>query len=357
METEMGSVENTIAEAFAWLESFHIISELEQGNVRMLIEEIMPEGVNFIGSLAGVGKTWVALSMAGALSTGKPFLGEFKVPEAIPVLYLVPEMGSRAFRKRCERMGVPDNSMFMCRTLNDGLMRLMDERLRAAVNEIKPVIFLDSMIRFQTGEESSSSANAIGLASAIFELLRLGAPAVQCLHHSPKFAGKKDSSMTLENVLRGTGDIGAMCDAVWGLEPQRRRKGVRWDTAFAEESKELTRLTMKCVKPRDFEPAEEFVIQGRPSIDEHGDFEIISQDGGNELPPKDRQQRLDIMLRMIQQDPRVSANKISKATRWNSENLKKYAAEAGYRHSEEGWVAAPPPQTLGLSSFAVERGS
>jgi hypothetical protein len=341
-----------------WRKDFHTVSELEQGNVRMLIEGIMPEGVNFIGSLAGVGKTWVALSMARALSTGKPFLGEFKVPEAVPVLYLVPEMGSRAFRERCERMKLPDGEMFRCRTLKDGLMRLTDPRLRAAVSEIKPVVFLDSMIRFQTGDESSSSANAQGLAAAIFELLRLGSPAVQCLHHSPKFSGK-DFAMTLENVLRGTGDIGAMCDAVWGLEHQRRRKGKRWDTEFAEESKALTRLVMKCVKPRDFDPAETFVVQGRPSIDESGDFEIISEAGVNKQPPKERnQERLDIMLKMIQEDSQVSANKISKTTGWNAEYLRKHAAVAGYQRIEGVWVkggdSTLPPESLSLTEVALD---
>ncbi len=132
-----------------WRRDFHTVSELEQGEVRMLIESIMPEGVNFIGSLAGVGKTWAALSMARALSTGNPFLDVFKVPEPVPVLYLVPEMGSHAFRARCEKMGLPEGDMFRCRTLRDGLMRLTDPRLIAAVTEINPVVFLNSMIRFQ----------------------------------------------------------------------------------------------------------------------------------------------------------------------------------------------------------------
>jgi AAA domain-containing protein len=341
METDMGKVENTTANAFDWLEGFHMISELEQGDVRMLIEGIMPEGVNFIGSLAGVGKTWVALSMARALSTGTSFLDEFKVPEAVPVLYLVPEMGSRAFRKRCEKMGIPDDSMFMCRTLRDGLMRLTDERLRTAVSEIKPVIFLDSMIRFQIGDESSSSANATGLATAIFDLLRLGAPAVQCLHHGPKFSSK-EFSMTLENVLRGTGDIGAMCDAVWGLEHSRCRKGKKWDREYAAESKQLTRLTMQCVKPRDFEPAEQFVIQGKPFIDEQGDFEVISQDGRSK-PPSKQQQRLDTMLEMIRMDSHVSVNKVSKATGWNAGAVKNHAAMSGYKRNDDNeWVMGLP---------------
>ena len=338
--------------AFDWRKDFHTVSELEQGDVRMLIEGIMPEGVNFLGSLAGVGKTWVALSMARALTTGEPFLGIFKVPEKIPVLYLVPEMGSRAFRQRCEKMKLPDGDMFRCRTLKDGLMRLTDPRLGAAVSEIKPVVFLDSAIRFQVGEESSSSANATGLATAIFALIRFGAAAVQSLHHSPKFSGR-DSTMTLENVLRGSGDIGAMCDAVWGLEHQRRRRGKRWDTEFSEESKAITRLTMKCVKPRDFDPAEAFVIQGRPHIDEKGDFEAIEQRSLAASAVKEKSRgRLDIMLKMIQDNPHVSANKISKATGWNADYLKKHAAEAGYQRTDERWVKGAFADGATSESFA-----
>lgn len=322
------------------LEHFHTPTELESGDVPMLIDGVVPGGVNFIGSLAGVGKTWVGLSMARALSIGRPFLGKFKAVES-PVLYLVPEMGARAFRKRCEKMELPNNGMFLCRTLRDGMMPLTDRRLLDLVRGLNPVVFLDSVIRFQTGEESSASANAVGLAANIFELLRLGAPAIQCLHHSPKFSGK-GPTVTLENVLRGTGDIGAMCDAVWGLEHSRRRRGSKWDREYAAESKELTRITMQCVKPRDFEPAEPFVIQGKPFIDEQGDFEIISQDGKSK-PLSKQQERLDTMLEMIRKDSQVSVNKLSKETGWNAETVKNRAAMSGYKRSDGGeWVEGPP---------------
>ena len=334
-------VENTTVNASDWEDAFHTISELEQGDVRMLIDEIMPEGVNILASLAGVGKTWLALSMARALSTGTPFLGKFKVRKTIPVLYLVPEVGGRAFRKRCEKMGIPDSPWFMCRTLRDGLMKLADEKLKAAVRDLEPVVFLDSMIRFQTGDESSSSANATGLAAGIFGLLHLGSSAVVGLHHSSKDSGK-DPDMTLENVLRGSGDIGAMCDAVWGLEHARRRDGRKWDKKYTAESKALTRITVECVKPRDFEPAEQFVIQGKPFIDEQGDFEITSEGGVSKLPAR-QQEHLAIMLDMIRKDSRVSIRKITKATGWNNESVRNHAGLAGYsRNGNDEWIKGAP---------------
>ena len=47
---------------------------------------------------------------------------------------------------------------------------------------------------------------------------------------------------------------------------------------YIEESRILTRLLVRNVKPRDFEPLDPFVIQGRPYIDEMGDFAVLTDD-------------------------------------------------------------------------------
>jgi|SRR5579883_870463 len=243
-----------------WRQAFKSLSEMEQGDLRFLIDRILPEGVTFIGALSGAGKTWFALSMARALTTGEPFLGNYKVGEPVNVIYLVPEAGERSFRKRMERMRI--DKRFLCRTMRDGVIDLANPLLLSAIRELKPAVFLDTAIRFSDADsENSSSENAKGLANSIFALLRAGSPAVIGLHHRPKNVAE---SMTLENVLRGTGDLGAMCDAVYGLETK---------------DAESTRLLVKCVKPRDFEPVKPFEIQGRPHIDETGDFTLLDTTG------------------------------------------------------------------------------
>jgi hypothetical protein len=262
-----------------WRQKFHTGEQLEQGDVRIYIEGILPEGVTCIGSLSGVGKTWFALSMCRALTTGAKFLGNFPVQERVPVLYLVPEMGERAFRKRLEKMHMPMNDMFFCQTVGDGVCKLDDAALKEAVTELKPVVFLDTAIRFNTAQdENSAGQNSALLASDLFRLIRWGARAVVCLHHSPKYSGTSEF-MTLENVLRGTGDLGAMCDAVWGLQHDKAKdnNGRDWDYIYLDESQQLARLYVKCVKPRDFEPVPAFRVQGRPYIDEKGDFVILDE--------------------------------------------------------------------------------
>jgi AAA domain-containing protein/Toprim domain-containing protein len=267
-----------------WRASFRSGDELDTGEVRQLITNILPEGNTFTGACSGVGKTWWQLSMAKALTTGRPFLGVHAVPERQKVLYLIPEAGDRPFRKRLLTMGIPmDGSVFLCRTLKDGLLKLDDPSLAQAIRDWKPVIFLDTAIRFAGfKDENSAAENAGGLASSIFELQRLGAISVVSAHHSPKSTAnvnkhnKYESEMSLENMLRGSGDIGAMCDTVWALRHDDGGKDAPED--YLEDSKNvLTRIYVANVKPRDFQPADPFVIQGRPHIDERGDFVVITQ--------------------------------------------------------------------------------
>jgi hypothetical protein len=329
-----------------WRKEFRTLAELDQGPVPMLIEHILPaEGVMFIGSLSGVGKTWIALSMVKALRTGKPLLSHYRVPEVVPVAYLVPEMGSRAIRNRIEKLGIPSNEDFLLRTLKEGVMQLDSPYLEAMVQELKPVLFLDTAIRFTAGaEENSASANAVGLADAVFRLLRLGARAVVCLHHSPKASGNQPV-MTLENILRGTGDFGAMCEVVWGVERARRKQGNKWDYAYAKESESLTRLRVECLKGRDIpDVADPFVVQGRPYIDERGDFAVVRQ-GDLDLEPSGRsvEERIKKLVGMVTAEPKTSIRSLSRATGWNNADVKRHALGQGWKWMEgKGWVNGEP---------------
>lgn len=100
-------------------------------------------------------------------------------------------------------------------------------------------------------------------AKNLFALLRAGARTVTGLHHSPKYFEKSDY-VSLENVLRGSGDIGAMLATCWGI---------------VQTNKETNELWVENTKPRDFKPCDPFIIQGRPYIDQTGDFRMVSPPG------------------------------------------------------------------------------
>ena len=84
--------------ARSWRQKFHSVSELPDGDTIFLIDQILPEGITFLGALSGVGKTWLALSMSRALTKGGKFLGVWNVPEPSIVLYLCPEMSAKTFK-------------------------------------------------------------------------------------------------------------------------------------------------------------------------------------------------------------------------------------------------------------------
>jgi hypothetical protein len=267
-----------------WRNSFRSVGELDSGEIRMLINGFMPEGTNFIGGLPGGGKTWLALSMVKALTTGRPFLGreDFTVPVITPVLYLIPEVGARAFRKRLEKFKIPnDPKLFLCRTISEGsILSLSDPILIGAIKAMKPVVFLDTAIRFNNATDENSAMQNKALVDAMIILRQLGAASVIALHHSSKAMRKEE--MTLENVLRGTGDMAASADCVYGLQR---------DDRLYDEGRGPEEIDVRCVKPRDFNPPVPFRIAASrksdnfitnyksglvSNIDEHGDFLVVS---------------------------------------------------------------------------------
>ena len=72
-----------------WWSSFSGVDETESGGIKMYVENFIPEGVTIISSLPKEGKTWMALSICKALTSGRPLFGRagFEVPEPVPVIY------------------------------------------------------------------------------------------------------------------------------------------------------------------------------------------------------------------------------------------------------------------------------
>jgi hypothetical protein len=181
----------------------------------------------------------------------------------------------------------------------------------AAVKEWHPVIFLDTAIRFTAAvDENSSSQNQNGLFAAICGLMQMGATAVVANHHiSKRFAQNEKGKLPtaeLEN-LRGTSDLGAMVDTCWMLQPDDGGG----QEGYLQESRDLTRLLVTNVKPRDLaDPAEPFVIQGRPHIDDTGDFRILVDGDFAQSSEVD-----DIGLKaaeLIRSNPKISKTALSK---------------------------------------------
>jgi hypothetical protein len=228
-----------------WRDYFRSIDQLEDGGIRFLIDGLFPEGTTFIGALPGAGKTWLGLSIAKALVTGNAFLGRYKVPERVPVLYLIPEASSRSFKKRIKQLDIPtDPNYFLCRTISEGNTLMLDNPIiLEATKAMKPVIFLDTAIRFSTATDENAASQNKKLVDDIISLRAAGAVGVFAFHHATKSSSKEQ--MTMENTLRGTGDYAAMCDAAYGIQINQ---------SLYDNGRGPLEILVVCTKPRDISP-------------------------------------------------------------------------------------------------------
>jgi len=203
-----------------WRDHFHTKDEaLNAPPISFLIEGFLQrEGVTGVAAPVRERKSLIALNICHALLTGEKLFDQFvvvKKPDRI--LYLCPEVSLGPFTDRVKKIGLIDyvGERFFYRTMSsEGHLTLAD----AALQEALPgsVVILDTAIRFLEGDENSS-AHVRAFADSIFALLRNGAEAVILLHHSPKDSG---DTMTLENAMRGSGDLGAFLASCWGTRLQ-----------------------------------------------------------------------------------------------------------------------------------------
>ena len=201
------------------LDYFRSVGEMESGEIDMVIDGVLQEGICFIGATPASGKTLVSLSLAKAICTGRPLFGvaNYKVKKPRQVIYLIPESGDHAFRKRCEAFRIPDDkSKFMARTISAGVpLDLSDPILLEAVRQTNPVVFLDTASRFMKSNDENAAAQNRQLVNDVIALLAAGAVTVVLVHHATKKS--REEAMTLENMLRGSSDLGAMCDQAYGI--------------------------------------------------------------------------------------------------------------------------------------------
>jgi hypothetical protein len=327
-----------------WRTQFATVGQLETGGVKMLVEGFLPEGISMLGALPGVGKTWFALSLAKALTTATPFLGRFEVKEIIPVLYLIPESSGGAFRARAEKFKIPnDPKLFLCRTVSQGsTLQMSDPAVLAAVKELRPVVILDTAIRFNRGsDENSANSNKIFVDDSV-ALRAAGARGIFGLHHATK--NSRNEGLTQENSLRGSGDLAAMCDSVYGLKRNE---------ALYDDGSGPLQLQVICLKPREFEAPEPFTIAASMKdddgktisyIDTTGDFALLNvaelmQDLNGQF------------VKAVTEDPTLSIGEVAELLSIKKRRAQTISQRLGYKKRKGLWTART---TIDLTGKAPE---
>ena len=271
--------EKQIIDPDTWPELFHTYEQIANVPAPKWIIEGFAEEFDkvMIGALSGHGKTLILLAIVRALLRSRDekdakLFGHFPVPHGEhKIMYLIPEEGLAKFSRRLRSFNLlpfVEEQRLLVRTLSLGPnIKLTDPRiLRAAQGRH---VVLDTAIRFSEGDENAASDNQNGLAQSVFNLESAGAASVWGAHHAPK-SFSKDTYMELENVLRGSGDIGAMLSTAYGVRQ-------------LDDDRSQTLLHVRCIKPRDIDPPGDFQLEGKPWIDREHDFRMVSKPGETDI--------------------------------------------------------------------------
>jgi hypothetical protein len=326
-----------------WRSLFHTREEtLNAPPIEFAINGFLQtENVTMIGGPSGHGKTLVALNMAKSMLEGTPLFGHFHVGNRSKrVVYLVPESGLAPFAHRLRLCKLTQHvgDKFFFHTMTSQIdLALNDPRLMKAAEGAD--IFLDTAVRFMEGDDENSAAEARVFAKTLFALLKAGARTVTGLHHAPKGLDRQHV-LTLENVLRGSGDLGAALATCWGVYQVDKSN----NTVFVDN-----------VKARDFEGCGAFLLQGRPYIDETGEFKMVAKPGlcgslsqfkpnsGKKAGPKEDPQKTEKLERILELKAKgvsirdiATKVKVSKSTvdRWLEERQFAEGVEVAFGGAE-----------------------
>jgi hypothetical protein len=326
-----GGVGTAKTDVSNWRSEFRNLSEMEDGDIVMIIDGVLQEGTCFIGANPGHGKTLVALAIAKAITLGEPLFGipEYTVNKPRNVIYLIPESGDRAFRKRGEAFRLPQDDRFIARTISSGgPLALSDPSLMEAVRQLTPVVILDTASRFlQANDENSAAQNRL-LVNDVIALRAAGAIAVIILHHAKKSTTEKRETMTLENMLRGTSDFGAMCDQAYGLRVDehlynRGAGPMEIELVNLKDRERLGGLTSVRLAASYKKPG---AISPTSFIDETGNFRPVDF---KETKDRDR----ETLIQLVKSEPMMSVPELCEAT-----NLKPFTVTETLKRF--GWHVA-----------------
>jgi hypothetical protein len=241
-EVIMGSAPAETTQPTDWRARYHSFEEMDNApKPTFLIEGFLQKDViTALAAPVAQRKSLIAANVVHACCTKEPLFDHFPVTEQpTRVLYLCPEMGLLSFTDRLRKLGLMQyvGKTLFCRTMNsEGSVSLCDlttEELTGAV------VIVDTAVRFIKGDENSSEHMRV-FAEDCFNLMKGGAASVLVLFHSGK-GTKESSELTLENAMRGSGELGAFVSSCWATRLQNP----------AEPYQSASFLTN--VKQRDFE--------------------------------------------------------------------------------------------------------
>jgi Bifunctional DNA primase/polymerase, N-terminal/AAA domain/Primase C terminal 1 (PriCT-1) len=281
-----------------WRTHYHSFEDMQNAPPAAFLIEgfLQQDAITALAAPVAQRKSLIALNVAHALCTKQPLFDYFEVSkQPARVLYLCPEMGIRSFTERLRKIGLMNHvgKTLFCRTMSaEGTLALSElsaEELNGAV------VIIDTAVRYLKGDENSSE-HMRAFAEDVFRLMKDGAVSVLLLHHSAK-GTKESAELSLENAMRGSGELGAFVASCWATRLQ--------DPAEPYRSASY----LKNVKQRDFE-SKPFEVTSGPDcrlhiVDKPGDHVTLS---GRSISDRDGNEAEAVQI--ISDNPNLSLSKL-----------------------------------------------
>jgi hypothetical protein len=183
---------------------------------------LIPEGLTLLGGKPKTGKSWLALGLAVAISTGDIALGRFPVEQG-PVFYAALEDSPRRLKKRLRQILGAEEWPSELRIANQW-SRLHEGGLEDLASELDRwpdtrLVMLDTLAKVRPGDRSRRLYDADYQALEPLQSLAMDRDvAILLIHHL-----RKDEATDWIDSLSGTSGLTGVADSVLGLFRDRGR--------------------------------------------------------------------------------------------------------------------------------------
>ena len=182
-----------------------------------VVEDLMPTGLHLLTGAPKVGKSWLVLDLALAVSSGRPFWGY--ATRQCGVLYLALEDTlSRIQGRMWELSDTASECLYFAinsRSIADGLMDQLDEFTES--HDGMGFVIIDTLQKVRTQSRDNAYAADYGDVSALKGFADANGLAVLVVHHTRKM-GDAD----VLNTVSGTTGITGSADSTFVLTKQGR---------------------------------------------------------------------------------------------------------------------------------------
>jgi hypothetical protein len=202
------------------------------------------------------------------------------------------------------------------------------------------------------GSDENAAAQNRQLVNDVIALLAAGAICVVLIHHATKAAKAKQERMTLENMLRGSSDLGAMCDQAYGIRKDMLLYAngagpMEIDMVNLKDREQVGGLTTLRLAASHKNKGEDFPVS---YINETGNLKPIND-------AETHKRVLKALLALVESDRNIPAKELATKTGLTEYAVKHKLSSIGWHRVQGGPSGASPwHQDNGLPCpFAKEK--